>query len=315
MAARRKGRDVHAVFLLDKPAGLSSNQALQKVRRLFDARKAGHTGTLDPFATGLLPICLGEATKTAGMIMDGRKTYVAELRLGTATATGDIEGDVVASAAVPDLDDQLIENAMRKFRGPLDQVPPMYSAIKQDGRPLYELARQGVVVERKARTVEIYRLELLEWHPPVLTFEVACSKGTYVRTLAEDLARSLGTCGHLQALRRTSAEPFVGDSMFTLEELERALQQNRADELLMPADAGLPDWPVVELRGEQISRFVHGNSQECGAPVGRVRVHGVQNDGTRHVLGLAEIRADNRLHPIRVFAPGVVAEAGSSTFS
>ncbi len=315
MAAGRKGRDVHALFLLDKPAGLSSNQALQKVRRLFDARKAGHTGTLDPFATGLLPICLGEATKTAGMIMDGRKTYVAELRLGTATATGDIEGDVVASAAVPDLDDQLIENAMRKFRGPLDQVPPMYSAIKQDGRPLYELARQGVVVERKARTVEIYRLELLEWHPPVLTFEVACSKGTYVRTLAEDLARSLGTCGHLQALRRTSADPFVGHSMFTLEELEQALKQNRADELLMPADAGLPEWPVAELEGEQVNRFMHGNVQEFCAAAGRVRVHGLQDDGTRHVLGLAEIRADNRLHPIRVFAPGVVAEAGSSTFS
>ncbi len=315
MAARRKGRDVHAVFLLDKPAGLSSNQALQKVCRLFDARKAGHTGTLDPFATGLLPICLGEATKTAGMIMDGRKTYVAELRLGTATTTGDIEGDVIASAAIPDLDDQLIESAMDQFRGPLDQVPPMYSAIKQDGRPLYELARKGIVVERQARAVEIFRLQLVSWKPPVLVFEVECSKGTYVRTLAEDLARSLGTCGHLQALRRTSAEPFVGHSMFTLEELEQALRQNRADELLMPADAGLPDWPVVELRGEQVNRFLHGNSQEFGPPAGPVRVHGLQDDGTMHVLGLAEIRADNRLQPIRVFAPGVVAGAGLSMIS
>jgi tRNA pseudouridine55 synthase len=315
MAARRKGRDVHAVFLLDKPAGLSSNQALQKVRRLLDARKAGHTGTLDPFATGLLPICLGEASKTAGMIMDGRKTYCATLRLGVATTTGDTEGEVVETMDVPSLDELTIEAAMDRFRGPLNQVPPMYSAIKQAGTPLYELARQGIVVERKARAVEIFRLQLTDWKPPLLAFEVVCSKGTYIRTLAEDLARSLGSCGHLQALRRTSAEPFEDQSMFTLEELEQAQQQSRAAELLLPADAGLPDWPVVELRGEQVSRFMHGNSQAFSAPAGRVRVHGVQDDDTTHVLGLAEIRAGNQLQPVRVFAPGVVTPPGSTTFS
>lgn len=315
MARRSQGRDVHAVFLLDKPAGLSSNQALQKVRRLLNARKAGHTGTLDPFATGLLPICLGEASKTAGMIMDGRKTYVAELRLGTATATGDIEGAVVDSAAVPDLDHRAIEEAMRQFRGSLDQVPPMYSAIKQDGKPLYELARQGIVVERKSRPVEIYRLELIRWNPPVLAFEVACSKGTYVRTLAEDLARALGTCGHLQSLRRTAAQPFEGETLFTLDDLEQALQQGRAASLLLPADAGLPDWPVEELRGDALSRFSHGNCVAASGAPGRVRVHGARETGGRQILGLGEIREDGILYPVRVFTGSVPAGPELPDFS
>lgn len=307
MARRSKGRDVHAVFLLDKPAGLSSNQALQKVRRLLNARKAGHTGTLDPFATGLLPICLGEASKTAGMIMSGRKTYVAELQLGTATATGDMEGETVETCEVPQLDEDIIENSLRRFRGPLSQVPPMYSAIKQEGKPLYELARQGIVVEREARAVEIYRLELESWNPPVLAFEVECSKGTYIRTLAEDLARSLGTCGHLRALRRTTAQPFESQCMHTLNELERAVEQGELTDLLLPADSGLPDWPVVVLEGEQISRFMHGNSQACSAPAGRVRVHGHLGNDSRQILGLGDVRSDGQLQPVRVFSPGVSA--------
>ena len=305
MAAGRKGRDIHAIFLLDKPAGLSSNQALQQVRRLLNARKAGHTGTLDPFATGLLPICLGEASKTAGLIMDGRKSYTATLQLGSATATGDTEGEVVDRQSVPAIDLPAIEAAMKNFRGPLNQVPPMFSAIKQDGKPLYELARQGIEVERKARAVEIFRLETVCWNSPTLEFSVICSKGTYIRTLAEELARALGSCGHLQALRRTGAEPFDDRAMYTLDDLVSAVQQNKAGQLLLPADAGLPDWPVVVLQGDQVGRFMHGNCIVCTAQVSRVRVHGKLVSGESHILGLGEIRATGHLHPLRVFSPGV----------
>lgn len=308
MAARRKGRDVHAVFLLDKPAGISSNQALQKVRRLLDARKAGHTGTLDPFATGLLPICLGEASKTAGLIMDGRKSYAATLQLGTATATGDTEGEVIETLPVPDLGVDEISAALHKFCGRQEQVPPMYSAIKQDGKPLYELARQGLEVERKPREIEIFRIEARNWAPPLLEFSVVCSKGTYIRTLAEDLARALGCCGHLVALRRIAAEPF-GESpeMHTLEELAAAVEQDRVGVLLLPADAGLPEWPVVELEGDQASRFLHGNSQDFPGQSSRVRVHG-HLDGSRQILGLGEIGESGQLQPSRVFVPGVAAQ-------
>lgn len=314
MAARRKGRDIHAVFLLDKPAGLSSNQALQKVRRLLDARKAGHTGTLDPFATGLLPICLGEASKTAGFIMDGRKSYTATLQLGLATATGDTEGEVVDSRPIPELDLNAIDQAMQDFRGKLNQVPPMFSAIKRDGKPLYELARQGIEVEREARAVEIYQLDTLAWKSPLLQFSVSCSKGTYIRTLAEDLASALGSCGHLQALRRTGAEPFNDQAMCTLDDLASAVQENRAEDLLLPADAGLPDWPVNVLRGDQVSRFMHGNSVHCPTQPSRVRVHGKSENGETLILGLGEVRADGQLHPTRVFKPGVSVIPGKSQF-
>ncbi len=325
MSARKRGRDVHAVFLLDKPAGLSSNQALQRVRRLLDARKAGHTGTLDPFATGMLPICLGEASKTASFIIDGRKSYVATLLLGQATATGDIEGEVVASQPVPELDLSAIEAAMLQFRGPLQQIPPMYSAIKRDGKPLYLLARQGIVVEREPRSVEIFQLELLSWRTPLLEFSVICSKGTYIRTLAEDLSRVLGSCGHLQALRRTRVEPFEAQRMYTLPELEQAVQKQEAEKLLLAADAGLPEWPVITLQGEEISRFMHGNTVNRPGPVGRVRVHAMSDENTgentgemtgertARILGLAEIRAPGKLHPLRVFASTVCTRPVTTT--
>ncbi len=310
MSARKKGRDVHGIILLDKPAGYSSNQALQKVRRLLDARKAGHTGTLDPFATGMLPVCLGEASKTAGLIMDGRKSYTATLLLGLATDTGDTEGEVVDTQIVPGLDQPAIETAMARFRGALKQVPPMYSAIKQDGKPLYVLARQGIVVDRLARDVEIFRLELVSWQSPLLVFEVDCSKGTYIRTLAEELSRVLGTCGHLQSLRRTEVEPFNGRRMFTLSELQELAQmphQQIAD-FLLPADAGLPDWPVVELQDDLRQRFVHGNIVGWPGKVGKVRVHGANAQGHNSILGLGEIRESGKLHPLRVFAAGVDVE-------
>ena len=191
MARRRKGRDIHGIILLDKPLGYSSSQAVQRVRWLFTARKAGHTGSLDPFATGMLPICLGEASKTAGFMLEASKRYLATARLGQTTATGDTEGDVVRQMSVPALTAKAIDAAFESFRGAIEQVPPMYSALKHQGRPLYKLARDGIEVERKSRTVIIHGLELIAWDEPLLVFRVHCSKGTYVRTLAEDIAAKL----------------------------------------------------------------------------------------------------------------------------
>ena len=214
---------------------------------------------------------------------------------------------------VPELNLESIESALAHFRGKFEQVPPMYSAIKQDGKPLYELARQGIVVERKPRPVEIYSLELLSWESPMLEFEVRCSKGTYIRTLAEDIARKLGTCGHLLSLRRLEVEPFYDAPMHGFEDLEHAMEEGRGAELLLAADAGLPSWPVVVLEEEQIIRFMHGNMVDYRAKPGKVRVHGSVEDSstinTKTILGLGEIRADGKLYPVRVFTPGVLAEA------
>ena len=298
MARRRKGRDIHGIILLDKPPGYSSSQAVQKVRWLFTARKAGHTGSLDPFATGMLPICLGEASKTAGFMLDASKRYLATARLGQATATGDTEGDVVREMPVPALTSNAIDAVLESFRGTIEQVPPMYSALKHQGQPLYKLARAGKEVERKARTVVIHGMELITWDEPSLVFRVHCSKGTYVRTLAEDIAEKLGTCAHLQALRRLDVEPFREADMISLDELERAAEAGLQDSLLMPLDAGLESWPVVQLSDEEQVRFTHGNP----APIqetyrGNVRVYARSGE----ILGLGEARDDHEVHPKRLF--------------
>jgi tRNA pseudouridine55 synthase len=298
MARRRKGRDVHGIILLDKPPGYSSSQAVQKVRWLFTARKAGHTGSLDPFATGMLPICLGEASKTAGFMLDASKRYLATARLGQATVTGDTEGDVVREMPAPALTPKAIDAAFESFRGTIEQVPPMYSALKHQGQPLYKLARAGKEVERKSRTVIIHSLELIAWDNPMLVFSVHCSNGTYIRTLAGDIAEKLHTCAHLQALRRLEVEPFREAGMVSLDDLEKAAEAGQQDALLLPLDAGLEAWPVVELSGEDQVRFTHGNP----APVretyrGMVRVY-ARND---QILGLGELRGDHQVHPKRLF--------------
>ena len=300
MSRRRRGRDVHGIVLLDKPGGPSSNQALQKVRRLFDARKAGHTGNLDPFATGMLPICLGEASKTAAFMLDADKTYRATARLGVATDTGDTEGAVTREAPVPALDAAAIDAAMAALTGEIEQVPPMYSALKRDGRPLYELARQGIDVERPPRPVTIHRLERVDWTPPMLTFEVCCSKGTYVRVLAEDLAARLGTCAHLVSLRRTAVSPFEAHAMVTMEQLEGAAEKGGLEAFLLPPDAGLAGWPRVGLDEASAERFCHGNPVAVRAGAGPARVYGPE--GT--ILGLGEVDAAGRLSPRRVFNIG-----------
>jgi tRNA pseudouridine55 synthase len=292
---------VDGVVLLDKPAGLSSNQALQRVRRLFNARKGGHTGTLDPFATGLLPLCFGEASKTTAFLLDARKTYRAVARFGAATSTGDPEGEVVAEGPVPDVDTAAMDALLERFTGNIEQVPPMFSALKVDGKPLYELARQGITVPRKPRAVTIHRLEAIDWTPPDLVFEVECSKGTYIRTLAEDLATALGTVAHLVSLRRLKVGAFAGEHMVTLEALEAAAELGALQDHLLPVDAGLPDWPVVTLDTEGANAFRNGNPApvQSGSPdaVGTwVRVYG---PGEKP-LGLGQVDA-GRVHPRKVF--------------
>ena len=298
MSRRRKGRDVHGVVLLDKPAGYSSNQAVQKVRWLFQARKAGHTGSLDPFATGMLPICLGEASKTAAFMLDASKTYVARALLGQATTTGDIEGEVSETAPLPTLTGDEVRQVLSRFLGRIEQTPPMYSALKHEGQPLYRLARAGREVPRQPREVIIHELELLEWKAPLLEFRTRCSKGTYVRTLAEDIARAMGSCAHLRALRRLAVEPFQEAGMITLEALEALARDGALERCLLPPDAGLQDWPVVTLDEDQALRFGHGNPVPgpTGPAAGHVRVYG---PGAR-LLGLGEVTPGRVLEARRV---------------
>ncbi len=302
MSRRRKGKAVHGVLLLDKPAGPSSNQALQQVRRLFEARKAGHTGTLDPFATGLLPICFGEASKTSAQLLDATKAYEAEALLGIATSTGDSEGETIIEAPVPDLSGDRIESILAGFRGDIEQVPPMFSALKHAGRPLYEWAREGVTIPREPRQVTIHTLELLSWEPPRLRFRVTCSKGTYVRTLAEDIATQLGTVGHLVALRRLRVGPFSSHHMVTFDELQAAASSGDLNKYLLPVDAGLVDWPVVQLDAEGVRAFGNGNPASPAGTESRpdegARV--VVRDTGEQVLGLGEVRS-GMVYPRKVF--------------
>ena len=297
MSRKRRGRDIHGIILLDKPAGYSSNQAVQKVRWLLQARKAGHTGSLDPFATGMLPICLGESSKTAGFMLDASKIYVAEAMLGVATTTGDLEGDVCLERPVPELDSAALKLVLDGFVGSIEQVPPMYSALKHQGQPLYKLARAGQEVERKARTVNIHTLELLDWVPPVLKFRVHCSKGTYIRTLAEDIAQALGSCAHLKTLRRLNVEPFSEQGMITLEDLESAVEAGTTEACLLPVDAGLVSWPLVELDAISTERFIHGNPVIVDhAQPGLVRVHSTCGK----LLGIGEVTSGKQLKPKRI---------------
>lgn len=297
MSRRRKGDPVHGVVLLNKPAGLSSNQALQQVRRLFNARKAGHTGTLDPFATGMLPVCLGEATKTSAFLLDAVKAYRAELHFGVETDTGDLDGQPIQESALPDCDDAALERVLDTFRGEIQQVPPMYSALKRDGKPLYQLARQGIEVEREPRQVNILGLEVLEWSGPRMVIDVECSKGTYIRTLAADIARALGSCAHLKALHRRWVAPFSEQALVDMSSLNASAQQGNLAQHLLPVDAALPDWPVVVLGPQDMARFGQGNPVgDLAMQPGLVRVHSESGQ----VLGLGQVR-NQRLHPKRVF--------------
>jgi tRNA pseudouridine55 synthase len=283
------------VLLLDKPRGLSSNAALQRVRRALGGIKAGHTGSLDPLATGMLPICLGEATKVAGYLLDGDKTYRFTMRLGQRTATGDLEGEVVEEAAVPADLEAALRAVMPAFTGPIDQVPPMYSALKQGGERLYKLARQGLEVERPARRVEIRSLELEAVEGNEAVFHARVSKGTYIRTLAEDLARAAGTCAHLGLLRRLSVPPFEEGAMVSLE----AVQEAGLGLPLLAADAALPHLPAVTLSGFDAARFLHGQPAGLapGDPGSLARVYGQSGQ----FLGIARNAGAAGCQPVRIF--------------
>jgi len=297
----KKPRDlVDGVLLLDKPVGLSSNDALIRAKRIVNAKKAGHTGTLDPFATGLLPLCFGEATKFSQDLLEADKTYLADVHLGVTTTTGDTEGEVVETLPV-DVTPERIEAALAKLRGPIMQVPPMYSALKRDGKALYEYAREGIVLEREARPVTIHALEMLAYEAPMLTIRVTCSKGTYVRVLGEDIGKLLGCGAHLNALRRTQVGALTIAGMVTLE----ALQAHAAPlSLLAPVDALLSTFPAVELTAELAARFLNGqrlalNREAVALPEqqGRVRVY---HDGK--LLGTAVLQEYGVLAPERLIA-------------
>jgi tRNA pseudouridine55 synthase len=285
------------IVLLDKPLGLSSNAALQRVRRLLGAAKAGHVGSLDPLATGMLPICLEEATKVAGDILSGRKCYRFSIGLGTRTATGDAEGAVIESLAVPSLALAQIERVLRAFLGRQLQVPPMYSALKHGGQPLYRLARAGQEVERAAREIDISDLKLLSFDGGTLALEMICSKGTYVRALAEDVARALGTCGYVTRLHRVYVEPFISETMHTLESIAatRAAGDYPA---LLPADFGVGHLAAVCLDACRTQRLLQGQAVSADAAAsGRVRLY----DDSGRFLGMGEADGHGQVRPRRLF--------------
>ena len=297
----KKPRDlVDGVLLIDKPVGLSSNDALTKVKRIVNAKKAGHTGTLDPFATGLLPLCFGEATKFSQDLLEADKTYDAVVHLGITTTTGDTEGEAVETRPV-DVTVEQIEAALARFRGPIMQVPPMYSALKRDGKALYEYAREGITLEREARPVTIHKLEMLAYEGPMLTIRVTCSKGTYVRVLGEDIGAELGCGAHLNALRRIQVGNLTVDGMVTLEQLQA---HDNPLSLLAPVDALLSSFPRVELTDELAARFLNGqrlalNREPVTLPEtqGRVRVY--HDD---KLLGTAILQDYGVLAPERLIA-------------
>ena len=286
------------ILLLDKPLGLSSNSALQRVKRMLRAQKAGHVGSLDPLATGMLPICLGEATKIAGEILSGRKRYLFTIALGNRTATGDLEGAIVETLPVPTLDRATLDMTLSRFHGTQTQVPPMYSAIKRDGQPLYKLARAGIEVERAPRAIEIFEFAVRAIDTQSIQLEVACSKGTYVRTLAEDIARALGTCGHVSLLRRLHVVPFEGEPMVTLDAVADAAEAGRLP-VLLSADRGVPHLPPVQLTSPGVQRVVHGQAAVLGAEIapGRVRLY----DDRGRFFGIGESDGFGTVQPRRLF--------------
>ena len=271
---RGKTSAVTGILLLDKPAGISSNRALQQAKHLFGAPKAGHTGSLDPLATGLLPVCFGDATKIAGYLLGARKAYAAECRLGVTTDTCDSDGAMLVERAVPALDDAAIRRELAKLAGHITQVPPVYSALKQGGVPLYKRARRGEAVEAPPREVDVFHFDLLENTGDKLRLHVECGSGTYVRSLVRDLGEALGCGAHLTALRRLWVEPFREPRMCTLEELGHMREDDAAlHACLLPIEAGLADWPVLELDERGADDVAHGRRLQVTAAPGRYRVH------------------------------------------
>jgi tRNA pseudouridine55 synthase len=307
-APRAPRKPLHGVLLLDKPLGWTSNDALQKCKGILRAEKGGHTGTLDPLATGLLPLCFGAATKFSQASLDADKRYRATLQLGERTASGDAETEVIERREVA-CDRGAVEAAIARFLGPIDQLPPMHSALKHEGRALYDYARQGVEVERTPRRVTIHAIDIVDWQPPRLVVDVVCSKGTYIRTLAEDIGAALGCGAHLAALRRTGCGGLDVGQAVTIEQLS-ALDESQREALLEPADCLLADWPSVELPQDEAGRFLTGLRRRVAlADQPAVRVYA---EAPRAFLGAAHITA-GELIPDRLLSPLEVSAAMSLT--
>ena len=298
---RKRGRDIHGVFLLDKPQGMSSNDIMQKVKRIFQANKAGHTGALDPLATGMLPICLGEATKFSQFLLDADKRYLVTAKLGERTDTSDAEGQVVETREVKVKTPEIL-TALEQFRGNILQMPTMFSALKHNGKPLYEYARQGITVEREARPITIFELNFIEYNAPYLTLEVHCSKGTYIRTLVDDLGEVLGCGAHVTMLRRTAVADYPTEKILDWHSLQSlAEQQDLAllDALLLPMDTAVAKLPALTLNESQTQGIGFGQRIKFDNPnrlQGQVRLFSHEN----RFLGVAVIDENNVIRPQRL---------------
>ncbi len=303
----KKGRNITGIIVIDKPTGRSSNHVLQQVKRLFDAKKAGHTGSLDPLATGVLPICLGEATKVSSYLLDADKRYQVRCQLGVTTDSGDSDGNVVSEQAIPSLTKNNLLDIIPQFLGEQQQVPPMYSALKYQGQPLYKLARKGIEVERKARTVTIYDIQLLELTGDSFVLDVTCSKGTYIRTLVEDISHALNTGGHVTMLRRVAAAGYDLEQAITIEQLEQFAEQGQEilDLQLLPTEEALSDWPSIAIDDEMVVALRHGQCIHVEQTYQQPQVRLFDTD--KQFLGLGEMSENGDIAPKRVF---VIQESG-----
>lgn len=303
MGRRKKsGRDLTGMLIVDKPSGISSNRVLQIVKRLYQANKAGHTGTLDPLASGVLPICLGEATKLSTHLLDADKRYQVTCQLGIATNSGDSDGEVVAEKPLPTFNDVSLALLLKDFTGQQTQIPPMFSALKHQGQPLYKLARQGIEIERKARQIIIYDLQILAVTRDSFTLEVACSKGTYIRTLVQDIAAAMGSCGHVSMLRRTAAAGYDLSHAVPLAALETLADhedKTLLDKQLLPAIEALPDWPLVALDSQQTQQLYFGQPVEHSPFESHADIRLLDDAG--EFIGLAEIDGDGVIKAKRLF--------------
>jgi len=305
---QRKGRPITGILLLDKAKGLTSNAALQEVKKLFGAGKVGHTGSLDPLATGLLPLCFGEATKFSQFLLDANKHYLATFQLGVSTDTGDADGEIIAQHRVENIDRAKITALLSEFTGEIEQVPSMYSALKHKGKPLYKLARQGIEVERKARLITIMKMELVDFEEDRFVLDILCSKGTYVRSLAEDMGARLKCGAHVSELRRLGSGPYDVEDCYTVDELVSIKEQDGLQSLdgcLLPVSTAVMDWPVVNL--PEISAFYLRQGQAVQishAPTrGWVRIFGEsENREEKNFIGVGEVLGDGRIAPRRLVA-------------
>ncbi|WP_221800627.1 tRNA pseudouridine(55) synthase TruB [Oceanobacter mangrovi] len=309
MAKRKKGRDVHGIVLLNKPLGVSSNHALQTVKRLFNANKAGHTGALDPEASGLLPICLGEATKFSQLLLESDKSYQTRAYLGEVRSTGDSEGEVIRTAEVPALSDSQLADIINRFIGDVEQVPPMFSALKLDGKPLYELARKGMseaeakaIAEKKRRVIKIHSLTL-DARPSdhELDLTVHCSKGTYIRTLVEDIGDAIGCGAYVAKLHRIQTGPYQGTDMLTLEQLAELAEQGfeTLDQVLLPIESAVPGWPKVEICVEEAKRILNGQSLRTSLEDAASVQLWAADSARQQLLGVGQV-SDGVLKPVRL---------------